>query len=47
MKDLSGVWTLYSSNQSTNQTLYDLTLDAEQSFNAYSLSGLILAVTTD
>jgi hypothetical protein len=44
---LSGVWTLDSSNQSTNQTLYDLTLDAEQSFNAYSLSGLILAVTTD
>jgi hypothetical protein len=44
---LSGVWTLDSSNESTSQTLYDLTLDAEQSFNAYSLSGLILAVTTD
>jgi hypothetical protein len=44
---LNGVWTLDSSNESTSQTLYDLTLDAEQSFNAYSLSGLILAVTTD
>jgi len=44
---LSGVWTLYASNESTSQTLYDLTLDSEQTFNNTTLSGLILAVTTD
>jgi hypothetical protein len=44
---INGVWTLYSSNQSTNQTLYDLTGDIDQPISNNTLEGIILNATTD
>jgi len=44
---LSGVWTLSSSNESTNQTLYDLTGDIDQAISNNTLEGIILNATTD
>ena len=44
---INGVWTLYSSNQSTNQTLYDLTGDIDQAISNNTLGGIILNGTTD
>jgi hypothetical protein len=38
---------LYSSNQSTNQTLYDLTGDIDQPISNNTLEGIILNATTD
>jgi hypothetical protein len=44
---INGVWTLSSSNESTSQTLYDLTGDIEQAISNITLSGIILNATTD
>lgn len=44
---INGVWTLDSSNQSTNQTLYDLTGDIDQPISNNTLEGIILNATTD
>jgi hypothetical protein len=44
---INGVWDLYSSNQSTNQTLYDLTGDIDQPISNNTLEGIILNATTD
>lgn len=44
---INGVWTLDSSNQSTNQTLYDLTGDIDQAISNTTLEGIILNATTD
>jgi hypothetical protein len=44
---INGVWTLDSSNQSTNQTLYDLTGDIDQPISNNTLEGIILNGTTD
>jgi hypothetical protein len=43
---VNGVWTLHSSNQSTNQTLLSLT-GLQQSFGSRTLNELILLTTTD